>query len=467
MTVELKHDLNALRLRVRRLIRASGKKLDNRICDIIDLGGYSLAVLLQRLPRLPEKVQVQAARRIEDCLFFHPDRGRRMTARLHHAIRQAAPSCRPHLLCALADVLARSGERATLEGDLGSEALELLESDTDWVRRGKAVELLSRFGRHSAIPTLIRLLGEALDGVDGYANFTFTETVLFAIKRLGGENLLRLLINPHSAAALAGFRLEWRDRKAAEAHAVIEALRPLDENFSQLLLKVVDLSEFALPFIAMVKEGLEHSDKWIRQVAVDSFAKIGRQTDTEQLLRMLADPASEVRLMAVHALGTAPAAQTGERLVTIALAESEGMEMRMNALYALFGQKNRSGLETAAGSPTLTVALNARGLLALLGSRADGLKDLLVRVKALPAEHMPDLFHYLLELARPEDLKALMAVHADLHEEATRAVYLDFLGRFLQSRAGPGLDTAMAALPPQERLALDALKSGLGSTAAH
>lgn len=458
---EVKHDLTALRRRVRRLIRYSGKKLDNSICDIIDLGGYSLAVLLARIPRLPEKVQERISQRIEDFLFFHPDRGRKMLPRLYQSVKVAAPCCRPHLLCAMADILARSGDRFPVEGDLGAEALELLESDADWIRRGKAVELLSHFGRRSAIPVLIRLLGESLDGVDGYANFTFVETVLFALKRLGGESLLRLLINQQSGPALEGFRLEWRDHTLEESHAVLNSLRPFDENFSQLLLKVIDLSEFALPFISMVQEGLNHSDKWIRQVAVDSFAKIGKKTDAEQLFRMLTDPALEVRLMAVHALGTAPAAKTGQHLVTIALSESETMELRMNALYALFRQKNLLGLETAAGSLTSTVSLNARGLIALLGPREDGLKDLLVRVCALPSTQMPDLFHYLLELARPEDLLSLISAHANLREETTRASYLVFLGRFLQTRAGPSLDAAMKALKPQERLALDALRSGL------
>lgn len=460
-TIPLKHDLSALRRRVRRLIRYSGKKLDTRICDIIDLGGYSLAVLLQRLPRLPEKVQEHVSQRIEDFLFFHPDRGRKMAPRLYKAIKEAAPPCRPYLLSAMADVIARSGDRFAVEGDLGAEAFELLESDADWIRRGKAVELLTHFGTRMALPSLIKHLGDALDGVDGYANFTFTETVLFALKRLGGESLLRLLINPQSTAAMSGLRLEWRDRSPEEIQAALAALRPLNESFSQLLLKVVDLSEFALPFIAMVQEGLNHSDKWIRQVAVDSFAKIGRQTDTEQLLRMLSDPALEVRLMAVHALGAAPAAKTGERLISITLNESDGMELRMNALYGLFGQKNREGLETAAGSPTAAIALNARGLLALLGPREEGLKDLLVRVSALPTAQMAELFHYLHELARPEDLSALLTTHAGLRDESARAAFLIFLDRFLHARSGPGLDKAMEALKPQERLALDTLRSGL------
>ena len=60
-----------------------------------------------------------------------------------------------------------------------------------------------------------------------------------------------------------------------------------------------------------------------------------------------------------------------------------------------------------------------------------------------------------------------MTIHAELHEESARATYLEFLGRFLQTRAGPGLDTAMAALPPQERLALDTLKSVMESPAPH
>ncbi|MBF0500231.1 MAG: hypothetical protein HQM09_08865 [Candidatus Riflebacteria bacterium] len=456
-------DLRGLRRQVSRLRRfANSKKLDDRICDIIDLKGYSLAVLLNRLPKLPVSVQKRVANRIEDFLFFHPDRGRKILARLVTAIRKGDPICRPHLLAAIADVAARSGERIAIPGDINTEALELLENGTDFVRRGKAVELLS-FGECSkSIPTMLRVLQDALTSIDAVPNYLFTETVLFALKRLGGEGLLRLLINPQSRGGLERFRLDWRDRPEDEAQAILHAVQSLETEFGHLILKVVELSDFVLPFVSMIHEGLNHTEKWIRQTSVEAMSKAGKQTDDEAMLRMLGDAAPEVRLMAVHALGNMPASQTGEKLCTIAVCESETYEIRMNALYALFAQKNRTALEALIAAPALTISINARGLAALLYSREEGLKWLLQGLHEIPATHMPEVFHYILEMARQEDLSALIVVHENLKEVSQREAFVALLSRFLQTRAGPSLDAAMEALAPRERAALAVLRDGFG-----
>ncbi|MFZ2960265.1 MAG: hypothetical protein WA705_25565 [Candidatus Ozemobacteraceae bacterium] len=456
-------NVRGLRRLISRLANLAGsKKLDDRICDIIDLRGFSLAVLLTSLPTLPVPVQERIARRIEDFLFFHPDRGRKLLNRLIAAIKTSDPLCRAHLLAAVADVAARSGERMVIPGDLTGEALALLEGGTDFVRRGKAVELLSIMECHTSIPVLIKVLREALEGIDAFPNYQFTETTLFALKRLGGEGLLRLLVNPQSPSVLTRFRLDWRDRPEKEAQAVLAAVNSIDESFAQLILKVVELSEFVLPFVPMVQEGLNHPDKWVRQTATEALSKAGKQADEEGLLRLLADPAPEVRLMAVHALGNRLPSETGEKLTSIAISEQETYEIRMNALYALFAQKNRDALENLMTSPAISISINARGLAALLYPREEGFKRLLDGLKEIPGSHMPDVFHYVLEMARPEDLFQLLATHAALKEPSQREAFIPLFSRFLQTRAGTSLDAAIAALPPRERSALTVLRDGFG-----
>ncbi len=453
-------DVKGLRRRIAALRARKGAELDAAICDIIDLKGVSLAVLLDHLPRLPIRVQLAVVRRIEDFLFFHPDRGRRLVARLEKAVQKAAASCRPNLIAGLADVVARSGHVCSLATDLSGALMAVIRSDTDLMRKGKAVEMLAHVGHRAAVPDILGLMVSSQETVDDYAHFSFIETALFALKVLGGEAMLRLLVNPVSLPALTQFRVEWRDRDAELTHTILKALQKLDDGFAQLLLKVVDLAEFNLPFTAMVMEGLEHRDKWVRQIATESFAKMRKHADIEHLMRMCHDPAPEVRLMAVQALGSFKGDLANERLMEVACNEQESYEMRMNALYALFGQKNAAALESLRESPNPSIALNARGLRALLMPRDQGLKDLLDALTTVAPSRLHELFHYLMELARPEDLTLLLEVSETLKTEAQREAWIPFLQMFLKNKAGPSLDTVLAGLDERRRRVLDVLKQG-------
>ncbi|HNV69936.1 MAG TPA: HEAT repeat domain-containing protein [Candidatus Ozemobacteraceae bacterium] len=455
-----KRDVSALRRRVAALRTRKGADLDTAICDIIDLKGVSLAVLLEGLPRLPIRVQLAVARRVEDFFFFHPDRGRRLVGRLEKAIQKAAASCWPNLIAGLADVVARSGHVCPLTTDLRGALMAVVRSDTDLMRKGKAVEMLAHVGHRTAVPDILGLMVSTQESVDDYAHFSFLETSLFALKALGGEAILRLLINPLSLPALTQFRVEWRERDAEATQEVLKALQKLDDGFAQLLLKVVDLAEFNLPFTAMVMEGLEHRDKWVRQIATESFAKMKKHADIEHLMRMCQDPAPEVRLMAVQALGSFKGDLANERLMDVACNEQESYEMRMNALYALFGQKNASALESLRESPNPSIALNARGLRALLMPRDQGLKDLLDVLPAGAPSRMHELFHYLMELSRPEDLTLLLEASETLKTEAQREAWIPFLQMFLKNKAGPSLETVLAGLDERQRRVLEVLRKG-------
>ncbi len=458
--VPLNRHLSRLKRRVLRLANLRPGRLDAAICDIIDLRGLSLAVLLHQMPALPARVQRRVAAKIEDFLFFHPGKGRRVMKRLVAAIGRVAPACQPHLLAALADVAARVRQPPIDLADLGSAARAVLESKADLTRKGKAVEILACGRTPEHVPLIIHFLQTALGGIEGYANYQFTETALFALKRLGGESLLRLLVNPSAVDANRQLRLEWRHHPEDHLKATVRTLQGLDEQVPAVLLKVVELSEYALPFIAMVREGLDHPDKWVRQVAAAAMAKVTDQAGFEQIDRMLRDPAVEVRLMAISSLGSYSIETTGERLTGIALNEGEVPEIRMNALYALYGQKNRGALETVRQSPSPGIATNAAGLHALLQPREEGLKDLLEEIGSRPGEARTELFPYLLELAQPDDLGRLLQFQDALPEASRREEFLGLLGAFLRKNAGPALERALERLAPPQRKAVRLLIDG-------
>jgi len=453
-------DVNRLRRRVGKLACTKSQVLTDAICDIIDLRGCALAVLLAGVPRLPPRVQKEAAAKIEDLLFFHPNRGRKVMSRLINAVKKSDISCRPHFIAAMADVVARSGKKWNFQEDLSEEAAWVLDSDADFMRKGKAVEIISYANRPDYLPKILKSMRNAFSRIENYANYHFTEACLFALKHLGGEGLLRLIINPNSPDANQQFRIQWREKDASNIRDVLAELQQWNEDLAQLVLKVVDLSEFNVHFTAMIHQGLKHTDKWVRQIATASVAKVGADAGFENLGKMLADPASEVRLMAVGSLGNYPADISGSLLIDIALKESESLDLRLNALYALFMQKNRAALEKLVLSPTLVISINAKGLASLLMPREKGLKNLLDSLDKIPGESFSDCFHYLMELALPEDLPELMKTHKTFSEGRRGNQFIDFLAAFLRNKAGPTLDKVISTLDLAEQSAIKVIQKG-------
>ncbi|HOY66396.1 MAG TPA: HEAT repeat domain-containing protein [Candidatus Ozemobacteraceae bacterium] len=466
-TTPLNRDLRRLRSRVRRLGRVPEAKLDDAICDVIDLKGLSVAVLLAGMPGLEPERQKRVAVKIEDFLFFHPGRGRKLLPRLLQTIGRCDPACHRHLVSAFADVANRAGTRRRTDVPVpAAEAAAMLAGEVDLVRQGKAVEILAMGHDPVHIPAILDVMKRALKNIDQYAGFHFIETALFALRQIGGDSVLRLMVNPSAPAIHTQFRLEWQNRSPELAKAALNAILALGEDFAGLILKVVDLAEFNLPFLAMIQEGMNHPDKWVRQMAVESMSKIADAASPEQLGRMLNDPAPEVRLMAVSSLGGCPADRTGTILAEIAGREQETYEIRMNALYALFSQKNRAELEKLAASTTRFVALHATGLASMLQKREDGLERLLETLGSRSPEELKDMAHYILELARPEDVAKLLEARKRLRDEPRADAFFAILRLFLEQRRGPALDKALAGLPESERRALNVLETGVFGSAA-
>jgi HEAT repeat protein len=450
----ISRDVKLLRKKVRKLEKVPAKKLSEAVCDIIDIGGYSLAVLLDKMICLSAKRQKKVAAKIEEFLFFHPDNGRKILPRLIRTLAKVHQSCVPNVLSAIVDVASRLEDGKNQISRLGDFANKVLLSDADLPRKAKAVEVLSEAGLRVSIPVIIQEMKKSVDEIDKFANYQFVEVALLALKRLGGDSLLRLLINPTSGEAIKQMRVEWRSKSAPDLNSALVEINQLDDGFAQLMLKVIEISEFSLPFMVMIKEGLDHSDKWVRQTAAASMQNLGKSADPEVITRMLNDPASEVRLMAVTSLGGFDKEKTGEALEKLAGKAGEAVDIRVNALYALYSQKNLSALQSLIKSDNQQVSANAIGLSALLLPREEGLESLYKCFLTFNEENSGELIHYLLEILEPEDLQELLGKQQKVAKESHKERLLGLLKKFLTHKAGPRLSEAIAKLPDAEKKAI-------------
>lgn len=451
-------DVPELRKRVMKLRRYRGKKLDNAICDIIDMGGYSLAVLLEKMHLLPGEKQLQVARKVEDFVYFYPEKAVKVFGRMKKALKQVNEACIPHILAAVADVADEIGGKEPEMSDVKEVALNVLDSDADFARVGKAVEVLVRESSVDSIAVIIKKMIKSSENSSKVDNYQFIEDSLMALKRLGGEPVLRLLINPSSSEALRQLRLRWRADQRSLLDEIMASVQQLDTEFAHLMLKVIDLSDFNMPFSAMIDEGLSHEDKWVRQAAAASLEKATEALDPDVLLKMLQDPAQEVRLMATTSLGGFGIKQTGEVLEGLATKDDETTEMRMNAVYALHAQKNRAALARVSRCDNRLLSAHATGLGALLLERSSGLGVLLKAYSASRSEVLAQIATYLLELAEPEDLALFVECYNDsVGSTSQRQRFLALLQSFASVKAGPRLSHALQQLPEKEREAVGLL----------
>lgn len=458
----ISRNLVQLRKRVRRLNRVPMRKLGDAVCDIIDLKGFGLAVLLRCLPKIKDERQVVIAQKIEDFLYFHPHKGVRLFDRLKKAFFAASELCRPHLLAAMVDVSEKLPNGAEELLGLIAEARVVLESAPDFIRKGKAVEIIAMANKKEYIIDIINNMVISTKKIAEFANYHFFENCLLAVKRMGGESLLRLLINPNSDNAIKQLRLEWRSEKPDLVAKVLRASECLNTEFAQAALHVIDLSDFNLPFVSMIQEGMSHPDKWVRQAAVISMQKASEALSPEILARMLNDPSPEVRLMAVSSLGGYPIEKTGAILESLAAKEGETVGQRMNALYALHSQKNLPALEKLSSSVDPKVALNSMGLAALLKPDSETLGNLLKFFLSVGPSRAVELQYYVLELIEPDGLKMLVDLHRDSKGGQQKENCLILLKAFLMKNAGPKLERAKRLLSDAERKALGLLAAEAG-----
>ena len=196
----------------------------------------------------------------------------------------------------------------------------------------------------------------------------------------------------------------------------------------------------------------------MRQAAVEAMRKTSEEMTPEALSRMLADPAPEVRLMAITSLGAFDKSQTGDLLLDLASREEESIDIRLNALYALYSQGNLSALQMlGAKKGNEKISVNAKGLASLLMPHELGLHNMLEVYTSTDEAYLPEAAHYLSELAIPEDIGAMVAAHAN-GNELQKDKMIRFLKAFIEKNNGPKLHSAMKSqLNEAERHALEQL----------
>ena len=436
-------DKEAIRHLVDELENVAPEELNDAVCDIIDLGGLSTSVLIESISDLTEETADAVVQKLEDFFYFYPEKGGKVVSKLKKAVQSATGRYKASLLAMLSDILEATDETGKEISTMSEEALAVLCSDVDIPRRSKAIEILSTAEEAKCIPYVIDLMINNLEGLDKFENYQFIETSLLALKKLGGDSVLRLLVNPFSDSAIKQLRIEWRAKEQQILNSTLIALQKIDTNFAQVMIKVVDLSEFNLPFAAMLKEGINHSDKWVRQAAVEAMNKTSENMTPEALARMLSDEAPEVRLMAVTSLGAFNKEDTGELLHDLASRPEESMDIRLNALYALYSQGNLNVLqEIGAQKDNVQISLNATGLATLLMPHDQGLHKMLEVYISTSESYLPEAAHYLSELALPEDIGAMVAVHTKGNENQ-RDKMIRFLKAFIEKNDGPRLEEAM------------------------
>ena len=449
------NDENTVRQMIADLENIEENRLNDAVCDIIDIGSKPIVMLIEALPDMSEEVGGIVVQKLEDFFYFHPEKGEKVVERLKKSVREAPERYRAGLLSALSDILEAIDESGETISTMGEEAMSVLCSNTDITRIGKAIEILIRAEKYDSIPHIIKLMTKSTNKLDKFEYYQFIETSLLALKRLGGEAVLRLLVNPLSDSAIKQLRIEWRTKEQKLLDDTLIALQKLDSDFAQVMIKVVDLSEFNLPFAAMLNEGIKHSDKWVRQAAVEAMSKTSENMTPEALSRMLSDPAPEVRLMATTSLGAFDKKQTGDLLLDLAGREEESIDIRLNALYALYAQGNLAALQQlAAKKENEKITVNAEGLAALLMPHEQGLHKMLDVYMATKESLLPEAAHYLSELTVPEDIGVMVAAHSKGNEEQ-RDKMIRFLKAFVENNDGPKLEAAMKAqLNEAERSAL-------------
>ncbi len=453
--LEKNYDEKTLRQMVADLEKVEDEQLTDAVCDIIDIGNKPIVLLIDGLHNMSERVGATVVQKLEDFFYFHPEKGEKVVETLKKSVKNAPELYRAGLLSALSDILEAVDETGETISDMSEEAMAVLLSNADITRIGKAIDILVRAEEYNSIPHIINLMMKNTDRLDKFENYQFIENSLLALKRLGGEAVLRLLVNPISDSAIKQLRIEWRTKEKKLLDDTLIALQKLDSDFAQVMIKVVDLSEFNLPFAAMLNEGIKHSDKWVRQTAVEAMRKTSEEMTPEALSRMLADPAPEVRLMAITSLGAFDKSQTGDLLLDLASREDESIDIRLNALYALYSQGNLTALQQiGAKDGNIKIQINAKGLASLLMPHESGLHNILEVYTSVDEAYLPEVAHYLSEISVPEDIGVMVSYHSKGNEEQ-RDKMIRFLKAFMEKNDGPKLEAAMKAqLNEAERNAL-------------
>ena len=152
------NDENTVRQMIADLENIEENRLNDAVCDIIDIGSKPIVMLIEALPDMSEEVGGIVVQKLEDFFYFHPEKGEKVVERLKKSVREAPERYRAGLLSALSDILEAIDESGETISTMGEEAMSVLCSNTDITRIGKAIEILIRAEKYDSIPHIIKLM---------------------------------------------------------------------------------------------------------------------------------------------------------------------------------------------------------------------------------------------------------------------------------------------------------------------
>ena len=155
-------------------------KLNDAVCDIIDIGNKPISLLIESLPEMSEEVGKTVVQKLEDFFYFNPEKGEKNIDVLKKSIKNVPENYRAGLLSALSDILDAVDDTGNIISSMNQEALEVLKSDADIARISKAVEILVRAEETKSIPVIINLMNKNTSLLDKYEYYQFIETSLLS-----------------------------------------------------------------------------------------------------------------------------------------------------------------------------------------------------------------------------------------------------------------------------------------------
>ena len=81
------YDENTLRQMVADLENIEEERLNDAVCDIIDIGSKPIGFLIESLPQMSEEVGSAVVQKLEDFFYFHPEKGSRVVDRLKQSVK--------------------------------------------------------------------------------------------------------------------------------------------------------------------------------------------------------------------------------------------------------------------------------------------------------------------------------------------------------------------------------------------
>ncbi|NLM17122.1 MAG: HEAT repeat domain-containing protein [Candidatus Riflebacteria bacterium] len=384
------------------------------ITNFIDLGGYSVAVLLDSLHLMPSHMRKYALENLSYFFLYGGSHTKKLLKRLIIAIKRSKPYYRPQVLAMLADLLFRSqfecsDKRALrIANSLSSEIESQFRKSTKLSQAAAPLAFAYRAELEFLLPHMLKALNNSLSQESSFSEYLFIEDAITGIQNIGGKELLKFLANPTSKQALVHLKMAWRNRDPDLLKKILRIAKQLSEDFPKALVSFASQSEMAVSFYPFLTEAAESEEP-----EVASMAKKALQKDMESNFSMLAsclnEESPEARIVAINSMSGFPKELSGELLTAVAGNIKEPFSVRVAAIEALYYQKNANAIEKILTLPEIPPQIKSRAKVyhAMAKPRKSAIKTLTKYYLNSPKNEADDLEFYLSTYSARSDLPYL------------------------------------------------------------